>query len=173
MTISRWEVSFYDFRKMCHSTISYAMLLELLFKISFSAFFSLLYFSTGIICAYYSGCRYYRLYYYNYYSPIIMSNCQLRYLSLSLYKHNSGNPLHLLQNYQKIGHTSWTEFFQISKELTRHAEERHNVFGTEVETCFSLQCSGCTEKYELPGELKFWDEHMENMPCKNRRFKSR
>ena len=78
-----------------------------------------------------------------------------------------------LQNYQKIGHTSWTEFFQISKELTRHAEERHNVFGTEVETCFSLQCSGCTEKYELPGELKFWDEHMENMPCKNRRFKSR
>lgn len=74
------------------------MLLELLFKISFTAFFSLLYFSTGIICAYYSGCRYYRLYYYNYYSPIIMSNCQLRYLSLSL----TNTTLGTLCTYYKI-----------------------------------------------------------------------
>ena len=59
--------------------------------------------------------------------------------------------------------------FQITKELKAHAGERHNIFDDEVESCFSLQCSGCTDKWELVGEIKDWDQHMEEVPCKNRR----
>jgi len=62
---------------------------------------------------------------------------------------------------------------EITKELEYHAEQRHSVTGHEVETCFSLQCSGCTDKFELPGELKYWDEHMETTPCKHRQRRSR
>lgn len=38
--------------------------------------------------------------------------------------------------------------------------------GKDVEKIFSLQCSGCTEKFDMDGEIKYWDEHVETMACK-------
>jgi hypothetical protein len=43
---------------------------------------------------------------------------------------------------------------------------KHGLFGAEVDRCYSLQCSGCQEKYHLDGELRDWDDHLDN--CHNR-----
>jgi len=58
--------------------------------------------------------------------------------------------------------------FQITKDLKLHASERHGVSGKEVDSCFRLMCMGCNEKFELDGEIKEWDEHMERQPCRNK-----
>jgi predicted small metal-binding protein len=57
---------------------------------------------------------------------------------------------------------------EITKDLKIHANERHGVTGKEVDSCFRLMCMGCNDKFELDGEIKEWDEHMERQPCRNR-----
>lgn len=38
-----------------------------------------------------------------------------------------------------------------------------------MDSIYRLMCMGCNEKFELDGEIKEWDDHMERQPCRQNR----
>ena len=62
---------------------------------------------------------------------------------------------------------------QVMKELKAHASERHGIKDDNIDSCFTLCCSGCTVKFEMDGEIREWDDHMHDAPCKRGRKRSR
>ena len=58
---------------------------------------------------------------------------------------------------------------QITKELKAHAEKRHGYTGDNIESCYILGCAGCSEKFDMDGEIRDWDDHMAEQPCKRGR----
>lgn len=62
---------------------------------------------------------------------------------------------------------------EITKELKAHADQRHGVTGKAIDDLYTLQCIGCSEKFELGREIKDWDDHMDRQPCRSRRSVSR
>ena len=60
---------------------------------------------------------------------------------------------------------------QVMKELRAHASQRHGIKDDNIDSCFILCCSGCTVKFEMDGEIRDWDDHMHDAPCKRGRNK--
>jgi len=61
----------------------------------------------------------------------------------------------------------------VMKELRAHASQRHGIKDDNIDSCFILCCSGCTVKFEMDGEIRDWDDHMHDAPCKRGRKRSR